>query len=84
MILFAMVAADAGQPVLQIATIEEFVHHLGNDRTQEPIAFLVAFLVLAEERIKVPKQALPQRRGLRLSQTVCRAGHARRFIIHTV
>jgi len=37
----------------------------------------VAFLVLAKERINVPKQALPQRRCLRLSRTVCRAGHAR-------
>ena len=82
MILFAVVAPDAGEAVFKIATIDEFVHHLGNDRAQEPIAFLVAFLVLAEERIKVPKQALPKRRGLRLSRAVCRTGHAQ--MLHAI
>jgi hypothetical protein len=56
-----VVAADSGKAVFEVATVEELVHHLGNDRAQKAVAFPIAFLVLAEKHINVPKQALPQR-----------------------
>ena len=81
MILFAVVAADAGEAVFEITAVEELVHHLGDDRSQIAVALPVAFLVLAEECVEVPKQTMPQRRGLRLSRAIYRGGHA--CVYHT-
>ena len=40
MFLFAVVIKDTRKAMFEIATVEELVHHLGNDRTQEAIVLL--------------------------------------------
>lgn len=57
--MFAMVATNSGKAMLQIAAIQKLIYDLGNDSTEETIALAVAFLVLIEERIKVPEDAFP-------------------------
>ena len=48
-----MVAPDTGEAALQVATVEELVHDLRNDRAQEAVAWLVALLVGVQKSVEV-------------------------------
>ena len=75
-LVLAVVTPDSGKPVLQVTAIEEFIHHLGNDRAQETVAGVVALLVILEKHVEMPGQALPERRGLWLAGTIDLIHHA--------
>jgi hypothetical protein len=57
--VLAVIAADAGKPTLQVATVQELVHDLRDDRAQEAVPGLIALLVGVQKRVEVPGQALP-------------------------
>ena len=60
MVFLAVVAADAGEPALQIPAVHELVHHLGDDGAQVAVAGLVAFLVDRLKGVEMPGEALPE------------------------
>ena len=64
------------EPLFEIATMEKLVHDLRDGRTQEAVAGLVALLVALQERVEMPRQALPERRGLGLPGTIDLLHHA--------
>ena len=43
-LVLTVVAPDTGEPAFEIATVQELVHHLGNDRAQETVVRLVVTL----------------------------------------
>ncbi len=69
---------DAGEALLQIATVQKPVDHthLPDDWPQEAVEGLVAPLVVGQERIEVPGQALPQRRLPGPARTIDLPHHA--------
>ena len=68
--MLAVAAAHAGEAALEVAAIEKLIHDLRDDGVQEAVTGLIALLVGVQERVKMPGQALPQRRGLRLAGTI--------------
>ena len=46
-----------GKSMFEVAAVEKLVYHLRNNRAQKSVAFPIAFLVLTEKHIKVPKPA---------------------------
>jgi hypothetical protein len=66
-LVFAVIAPDTRKTSLQVATVQELVHHIRNDWAQEAVAGLVMLFVALEKRIKMPGEALPERRGLGLA-----------------
>ena len=49
-LVLAVIAADAGEPALEVAAVEELVDDLRDDGAQEAVAGLVALLVDVQER----------------------------------
>jgi len=68
--MLAMVAANPGEPVLQIAAIQELVDHLRNDETQGAAARLMTFGIGLLERVIVAVGRLPERRLFRISSAI--------------
>ena len=68
--VFAMVAADAREAALQVAAVEEFVDHLGDDGAEEAVAGLVLLGIDVLELVIVAVGALPKRRFLRISGAI--------------
>ena len=60
--MFAVIAAHAGKPVLQVAAVQKLIHDFRDDRAQEAVAGLVTLIVSAQEGVEMPRQALPKRR----------------------
>jgi len=58
----AVIAPNAGEAVLQVATLQELVHDRRDDRAQEPVAGLEMRLVAGAKGVEMPRQALPERR----------------------
>ena len=52
-----MIATDSGKTVAEIAAVEKLVHHLGDDRATETIAFRI---VLQMEYTKLTKNIAGQ------------------------
>jgi len=50
----AMVTADAGEAVFEVAAVQELVHHLGNNRAQKAVAGLEIPLVPVEKGGEMP------------------------------
>lgn len=59
--MLAVVAADAGEAALEVAAVEEFVDHLGDDAAEEAIAGLVLLRINLLELGIVAVSALPER-----------------------
>jgi len=78
--VFAVIAAHAGKPVLQVAAVQKLIHDFRDDRAQEAIAGLVTLLVSVQEGIEISRQALPQWRCLGLPGTIDLLLHARQCI----
>ena len=78
--VLAVIAADAGKPVLKVAAVEELVYDLRYDGAQESIARLVALLVSVLKSAEMLRQALPKRRCFRFPSTVDLIPHARECI----
>jgi hypothetical protein len=76
LLVLAVITADTREPLFEIATIEKLVHDFRDDRTQEAVAGLVALLVALQERVEMPRQALPQRRFPGAAQTINLLHHA--------
>lgn len=74
--MLAAFAADAGGAAFEVAAVETLVGDHGDDRAQKAVSRLTAFLLTGEERVEMPGQALPERRGLGLSGAVCLRNHA--------
>ncbi len=74
--MLTVVAAYTSEPPFQIAAIQELVDDLRDDRAQDAVAGLVAFLVDIQERIEMLRQALPQWRCLGLPGTIDLLHHA--------
>jgi len=74
--VFAVIAPDTRKASLQVATVEELVDHIRNDWAQEAVAGLVLLFVVLEKRVKMPGEALPERRGLGLAGTIDLIHHA--------
>ena len=55
--MLAVITADTREPLFEIAAIQELVDDLRDDRAQDAVAGLVAFLVDIKERIEMPRQA---------------------------
>ena len=60
--VLAMVAADPGEPAFQVAAIEKFVNHLGDDGAQPAVTRLVSIRIDLLKLVIVPVGALPERR----------------------
>ena len=73
-LLTALGAADAGEAVLEVATLEELPHHGPDDGPPEAIALLVTLVVLRLELRKEAFNQLIECRLLRLPGTIDAAG----------
>jgi hypothetical protein len=69
-LVLAMVAPDAGEAALQVAAVEEFVDHLGDDGAEEAVAGLVLLGIDFLELVVVAVGALPERRLFRISGAI--------------
>ena len=65
--MVAVVAADAGKPVFEVAAVQELAHDLWDDWAQVAVTGLKALLVADEKVVEMLVQALPERRSLWLS-----------------
>ena len=74
--VLAMIAPDSGEPAFEVATVEELVDDLGDDRPQEAEARLVAFGVGVQKRVKMVVEALPEWRCLGSARTIDLLHHA--------
>ena len=74
--MLAVIATHAGEAAFEVATVEELVDDFRDDRAQEAVAGLVAFLINVQKPVKTPLQALPEWRSLGLSGTVGLNNHA--------
>src|ERR1035437_376475 len=68
--MLAMVAANPGETALQVAVLQEFMHHLGDDAAQHTVARLISLRISRLELVIVAVCALPQRRLLRVSGAI--------------
>jgi predicted DNA-binding transcriptional regulator YafY len=68
--LVAVVAANPGEAALQVAAVEKFVDHFGDDRAQDAVARLVSLRVHLLELLVVAVDALPERRLFRISGAI--------------
>ena len=68
--MVAVIAPDAGEAVFQVATVQELVHDLGDDRAKEAVAGLKMCLVAGAKGVEMPRQALPERRCLWFPRSV--------------
>ena len=59
----ALVAADAGESLPQVATVQELVHDLGDDGAKKAEMRLETLFVGGKKGVEVPGQALPEGRG---------------------
>ena len=59
--MLAVIAAHAGEAAFEVAAVEELVDDLRDDRAQEAVPGLIAFLIDLQERVEMPGKALPQR-----------------------
>ena len=59
--MLAMVAANPGETALQVAALQEFVHHLGDNGSQDAVARLVGLGISRLELFVVAVGNLPQR-----------------------
>ena len=75
-VFLAVVAADAGEPMLEVPAVQKLVHYLGDDGPQETVTGLVAFLVDRLEGVEMPGEALPEWRGPGLPGTINLRNHA--------
>jgi len=75
-LVFAVIAPDTRKASLQVATVQELVHHIRNDWAQEAVAGLVALLVHVHERVEMPRQALPEWRLPGPARTIDLLQHA--------
>ena len=69
-LVLAVVAANPGETALQVAALQEFVHHLGDDRSQDAVARLVGLGISRLELVVMAVRALPERRLLRISGAI--------------
>jgi len=75
-LVLALVAAHAGEAAFEIAAVQELVDDLRDDGAQEPVAGLVSLLVRLQERVEMPRQALPERRLPGPARTIDLLHHA--------
>jgi hypothetical protein len=74
--VLAVIAAHAGEAVLEVAAVQELVDDLRDDGAQEAVAGLVALLVGSQKRIEMPGQAPPERRLPGPARTIDLLHHA--------
>jgi len=60
--VLALVATHAGEAAFEVAAVQELVDDLRDNGAQKAVAGLVALLVHVQERVEMPRQALPERR----------------------
>ena len=75
-VFLAVVAADAGEPMLEVPAVQKLVHYLGDDGPQETVTGLVAFLVDRLEGVEMPGEALPEWRCPGPAGTIDLCNHA--------
>ena len=74
--MLALVAAHAGEAAFEIAAVEELVDDLRDNGAQKAVAGLVALHVHDQERVEMPRQALPERRLSGPARTIDLLHHA--------
>jgi len=58
--MLAMVAANPGKAALEVAALQEFMHHLGDNASQHAVARLVRVRISRLELVVVAVGNLPQ------------------------